>query len=50
MSRNAQFEAMEFAANASPLPWRFGEVVTFSYGIVEAGKGVMAKKLLANGV
>jgi len=38
---------MEFAANASPLPWWFGEVVPFSYRIVEAGKGVMAKKLLA---
>ena len=49
MSRNARFEAAEFAANASPSPWRFGEVVHFSYGIVEAGKGVMAKKLLAKG-
>jgi len=50
MSRNARFEAGEFAANASPLPWRFGEVVPFTCGIVEAGKGVMAKKLLAKWV
>jgi len=50
MSRDARFEAMKFAANAPPLPWWFGEVVPFSYSIVEAGKGVMAKKLLAKGV
>ena len=49
MSRNARIEASEFAANASPSPWRFGEVVHFSYGHVEAGKGVMAKKLPAKG-
>jgi len=50
MSRNARFEAAEFAANTSPLPWRFDEVVTFSYRIAEAGRGVMAKKLLAKGL
>ena len=50
MSRDARFEAAEFAANASPLLSRFGEVVPFSYRLVEAGKGVMAKKLLAKGV
>jgi len=50
MSRNAQFEAVEFAANTSPLPWQFGEVVPFSYRLVEAGKGLMAKKLLAKGL
>jgi len=38
---------VEFAANASPLPWRFGGVVSFSYRNIEADKGVMAKKLLA---